>query len=195
MKKNNLFFIISLISCVLSINSQTSDELWSQTNEFSKKSSNKYESDSNPKEFKVFDLNLELFKNRLNTASKQDFNKNKTGTIITFPNELGELKKYEVFEASVMSEELQKKYPNLKSYIGRAVEKSSLILRFSTTTLGLNAIILNNERGTIYIDAYTKDKKSYKVYSSKLLPQSEAFDCDVVENKAKQLISNTNNKS
>lgn len=195
MKKKYLFFIIPLLCCAFSVNSQTSDELWFQTNTFSKSLSSKIQSDSNPKEFKVFNLNLDLFKNRLNSSLKQVSNKKKIGTIISFPNELGQLQKYEVFEASVMSEKLQKKYPTIKSYIGNGVENSSLLIRFSITTQGLNAIILNNERGTIYIEPFTKDNKSYKVYSSKLLPQRKSFDCKVENFKNKKPSSNFNNKN
>ncbi|WP_115878003.1 reprolysin-like metallopeptidase [Lutibacter oceani] len=195
MKKNYLTSTILILFYILTLKAQTSDELWTPTTELNKKESNKIKNVSEPSEYKLFNLNFELLKSKLNTSPKRSVKSKKAGTIITFPNELGELHKYEVFEASVMSDGLQKKFPNLKSYIGKGLDDPSLLIRLSLTTQGLNVVILNSPRGTIYINTYTNDIKSYKIYSTKSLPKTEPFECEVVNAKEnEQRKSNGNSK-
>jgi len=173
-------FFISLYSTP-SIYAQTSDDLWTKTMVSEKSTLKKIVEVNMPSKFVVYDLNLELLKSKLNTSLKHSSKKGRSGTMVTFPNELGQLQKYEVFEASIMSEGLQSKFPGIKSYIGNGVDNPASVVRFSITSVGLNAMILKSTGDSIYINPYIVGNEYYKVYSTDKLPISEPYECQTEE--------------
>ena len=177
MKKKYFVFIVFLFSLVCSLQSQSSDELWSPSTATSKKESNKLNKNLEPKEYKVFNLNLELLKSKLNTSPKRNAKSKRSGVIISFPNELGELHKYEVFEASIMDENLQNKYKEINSYIGYDVSNKANIVRFSLSSIGLHAFVLSVEN-KIRISPFSNDILLYKVFSNNNANPNEAILCE-----------------
>ncbi|MDT8418699.1 MAG: M12 family metallo-peptidase, partial [Lutibacter sp.] len=95
------------------------------------------------------------------------------------------------FEASILDENLQKQYPNIRSYVGKGIDNPSSVIRFSVTPQGLHAMVLGKAEGTVYIDPTTENGDSYMVYSSKNLPSAEAFECKFDEVNASQKTSAT----
>ncbi|UMB53728.1 thrombospondin type 3 repeat-containing protein [Lutibacter sp. A64] len=177
MGKSITIFILAIILFNVSIYSQTSDELWSKSSISAKQSSKKIQRQTALTEFDVYQLNFELLKRKLVNAPQRKGIVAKNNNIISFPDGKGKLENYYVFEASIMEEELQIQYPNIRTYIGKSVNNPSSVIRFSITPLGLNALILNNPDGAIYIDPYTSDNHTYLIYNKKSLPESEPFDC------------------
>lgn len=141
---------------------------------------------SEPKKFERFDLNYNSFENVLSNASDK-LNSGKSSTIITFPNEKGELEEFKVFEASIMEEALQKRFKTLKSFKGVSLNNSSKTIRFSLTNLGLHAMIFGGEYGTVFIDPETRSKTEYIVYNRNQLPVIEPFECTFDDINEKQL--------
>ncbi len=181
-KKIELSILIFLIfSSVFSISAQESDELWSKTTVSTKTGITKKIRKSNPSTSNIYDLNISLLKSKLANAPKRNGRLDNSIAIVSFPNGSGTLERYEVFEASIMEEGLQNRFPSIRSYVGKNIDNPSSTIRFSVTTMGLNALILNNAEGAVYIEPYTTDAKSYMVYFSKNLPPSEPFDCGVDE--------------
>ncbi len=150
-----------------------------------------------PKDFGVYKLNLRYLDDKLSRAPKRKGKLNKSSIILSFPNEKGELDKYEVFEASIMEEILQRKYPNIKSFIGRGVDDPTSIVRFSRSSLGLHAMFVKGSNNTIYIDPYSMNKESYIVYSKKSLTDVNQFECLVgdVETSTDVNLSATSSKN
>jgi len=170
-------FIFFTSQCFLA-SAQKATNIWSEKSKSAKNTSLKIARKSIPKQYKVYDLDLESLKNKLKKAPKRKDGLNNSSVILNFPNNNGELEKFQIFETPILEENLQKKYPNIKSYIGKSINKSGSTIRFSVTSAGLNAMTLKNAQESTFIDPYTKNKKSYLVYkkSDSPLPE-EDFVC------------------
>ncbi|MDD3721348.1 MAG: M12 family metallo-peptidase, partial [Lutibacter sp.] len=186
-------FLLTLSFCLLifAVSAQNSDDLWSKSNSLQKSNSKKLARKSIPNKFESYELNLNQLKSKLNKAPKRKENLDKSSTVLSFPNENGKLEKYQIFEASIMEEGLQKEYPNIRSYVGKGVDNPGSVIRFSITSLGLHAMVLRNEEGSVYIDPTTENSNSYMVYSSKSLPSIEPFECKFDEVNTSQKTSAT----
>ena len=193
---NVLSFLIFVLS-IVSVSAQTTDKLWQKKLPSQINTSNKLERKNVPSVYNIFNLDLNLLKSELQKSPKRSGKSRKSSNIISFPNAAGEIEQYEVFEASILAEELQEKYPNIKSYVGKSVENPSNTIRFSVSKLGLHAMIFDSSNGTVYIDPYTSNKQSYIIYSKKDLPAAERFECYVEESStaSKDASSNLLSKS
>lgn len=149
---------------------------WSKNNVVPKE--NLTARDSKPKEFSVYQLNIEKLKNDL-AKVPQRFSPDQSHTI-TFPDADGKFRSYIVQEASVMQPGLQAKYPELRSYVG--IDKNNPLnsVRFSVTPdSGVSAMYFDGWEVS-YLDSYTKDNSSYILYKRKDLPVNDRlFDCKV----------------
>jgi subtilisin-like proprotein convertase family protein len=175
--KKQFFLTLSLCLLIFAVSAQNSDDLWSKSTGFQKSTSKKLTRKSIPNKFESYELNLNQLKNKLSKAPKRKGKLEKSNTIISFPNEKGVLESYQIFEASIMEESLQKQYPNIRSYVGKGIDNPGSVIRFSITPLGLHAMTLRNSEGTVYIDPYAENDDSYIVYSSKNLPSIAPFEC------------------
>ena len=130
-----------------------------------------------PDQSRFLNLNVDQLKEHLNLLN----GKNEEVTI-KFPNTEGSFNNYRIREESILHPELQRKYPSIKTYTGYNTSNPAENINFSLSTqYGLNASINNNKR-TIFIDSYTKDKKGYIVYDkSKIKTKSNDFICHVDE--------------
>lgn len=169
MKK--VVFLVLLNSIILSINAQNySNDLWTKNSNLKSASTDVLPRESNPSRFELYHLNLALLKENLKDAPSRGDSFGRSNVIISFPNAEGILEDFQIMEASVMEPELQKKYPDIRSYIGKGIDNSGEIIRFSVTPLGLNCLQLSNTESDVLIDPYTKDRLNYMVYSQKDLP-------------------------
>ncbi|MBE0423496.1 MAG: proprotein convertase P-domain-containing protein [Lutibacter sp.] len=186
-------FLLTLSLCLVffAVSAQNSDELWSKRTGFEKSTAKKLSRKSIPNKFESYELNLNQLKSKLSNAPKRKENIEKSSTVLSFPNEKGVLEKYQIFEASVMDENLQKKYPNIRSYVGKGIDNPGSVIRFSVTPQGLHAMVMRNVEGNIYIDPTTENGDSYMVYSSKNLPSASPFECKFDEVNTTQKTSAT----
>ncbi|NQV77861.1 MAG: thrombospondin type 3 repeat-containing protein, partial [Lutibacter sp.] len=192
---NNRYFLFTLflVLILFSVKAQDSDKFWSKTSALEKRSSKKIERKSMPNEFGVYQLNLNTLKSTLINAPLRKGKLTASNAVLSFPNENGELEKYQVFEAPIMEESLQKKYPNIKSYVGKGIDNPNSTVRLTVTSLGLHAMISQKSGEILYIDPYTLNKETYITYTKKSLPVPEQFECKVDEfTKATNIsVSNT----
>ncbi|MBW2960276.1 zinc-dependent metalloprotease [Mesonia aestuariivivens] len=120
----------------------------------------------------VSELQQELEEVRQRDVSA-DFPKN---TIISLPNELGEMTKFYVAEASNFTPYLQAKYPDIRAYRGIGVKDPSISLSFSLSSeLGLKAMFLTPGKPTVFIGTVTKDNSIYAIYHKK--NKNSEFEC------------------
>ena len=132
-----------------------------------------------PSEFNLFNLNTENFESILANAPSRK-STTTSNVIIELPGVNGKLEKFKVFEASILNEELQQKFPGIDSYIGQGIDDPSAMARFSVSQVGVHVMILSAKHSTIYVDPYTKDKSSYITYSRASLPaDTNNFVCHV----------------
>ncbi|ASW74227.1 T9SS C-terminal target domain-containing protein [Chryseobacterium piperi] len=129
-------------------------------------------------------MNADELKSQLLKAPDRMMISSEKGVLIKFPNNKGTFETYEVFEASTMHPDLQSRYSDIRSYIGNKVGDPATEIRLSMDPyFGLNAMIRNTE-GMYYIDPYSADNKTYRVYDRKNAISSSKFDCLFKEDNA-----------
>lgn len=116
----------------------------------------------------VYDLDLESLRQNLQNVQSRENSNGRTNHMISFPTADGTIEAFRVVEASAMHPDLAAKYPGIKSYAGQGIDDPSATIRFSLSDQkGFHGMILSGTKGLSYIDPYTEDLKSYKVYARK----------------------------
>ncbi|MEP5255965.1 MAG: reprolysin-like metallopeptidase [Winogradskyella arenosi] len=178
---------IAIVLLSVSAQAQNSTSLWTRVDEQKAKQSEQVIRKIKLQDEAFFHLNLEALKTVLETVGNRE---NTGNTVVSFPNSEGKLSAYQVFEASVMEDELQAKYPNLRSYAGQGVDNPNEIIRFSVTTKGLHAMVLGTQKGTQFIDPFSTTGDLYTVYAKSAIYDSNfEFECGVIEDET--LLENT----
>ena len=136
--------------------------------------------ESNPSDFVLYSLNMDVLKAKLATAPSRNIVKQESTVVIAFPNPQGEMQNFKIYEASIMHPDLASRHPEIQSYIGLGIEDKTAMIRFSTTIFGLHTMTFSGKTGTSYIDPYSKDLKNYMVYSKSSLTTTRRHSCGVV---------------
>jgi subtilisin-like proprotein convertase family protein len=168
MKNNYLFMIVLLVSTA---SFSQSKSIWKSINESELSTQAKVNRSSFPRNFELFQLDLEALKASLATAPKRD-SKGKSKLIIELPNAEGQLEHFRVVETPGMEPVLAAKYPMMKTYAAQGIEDPTAVARFSVTQLGLHSMTLSGEKSTVFIDPYTEDRVNYIVYSKNSLTKT-----------------------
>jgi subtilisin-like proprotein convertase family protein len=129
-------------------------------------------------EGQVYGLDDRTFINNLlaSTSSKRD-------RIVEFPNTEGVLQRFTVRETSVMAAELQAKYPNIRSFTGKATDGSGNRIRFSVSPKGLDAMIVHRRLGKNTFIA-KMGSGTYVVYDREAKNlRSHSFVCKTIADK------------
>lgn len=137
--------------------------------------------DSHPTEFKLFTLNMNELKSQLAQAPSRNNIGQESNVILAFPNSDGEMKRYTIYEASVMDPALAVKHPEIQSYVGLGIDDPTARIRFSTTIFGLHTMTLSGIDGATFIDPYSKDLNYYMVFNKSNLTTTKTFKCEVAE--------------
>jgi len=132
------------------------------------------ERDSNISNYKTYKLEVDVLKSQLNNISSKSTG---TGVVIKFPDTDGKLLKYNVKETTLFHPQIAEKFPTIKSYKGYNIDDKSSSIHFTFNLFGLHAMILSPEKGTIYIEPYTENKKVYMIYLKKDTGSNKAFQC------------------
>ncbi|CAM4120683.1 reprolysin-like metallopeptidase [Zobellia roscoffensis] len=171
-----LRLVFSITIAFLSFSASAQSEYWESTS--MKKSSYKRVSQGlSAHEGKVFALQEKLFKQDLKNSTTSKSN----SRIVYFPNSSGDMVAYSVRETPVLSEELSKKYPEIKSFSGRAVDNHEDRIRFSISQKDVQAMIVSAKTSeSSFIEKVEDDK--YMVYSRSAKTEDESdFVCSTQE--------------
>ena len=157
MKKSILlFFILSII------NGYSQKNYWKETQE-----TINYENVvDQPAHFKSFSLETSKLTTKLLNAPSA-FDSSNSNVIIELPNEQGELLEFRIFEKSNFANELAKKYPTIKAYIGKSVKGKSIANISYSPSQGFNIAITNSKKPTTLIKPLIRGENTYLVYSRK----------------------------
>lgn len=140
---------------------------------------------------KLFDLDLTSLKEKLTSTNKTVAKKNTTSSVINIPTNNGKLEAFKIYEASVFSTELAKKYPNIKSYVGYSLDNSGTKLRMSVSPQGIQTMITYLDKPTTFMQPITKDSNEYVFYDRGMKVNSESiFKCETID-----ILNKTINKS
>lgn len=167
-----LFFTVGLLVSG-AVFSQSS--FWKQINSVDSKAA-KFETKADPSSFKLYQLNVEAFKDALKNAP-QRLSGNES-LVLNFPTTEGKMEAYVVQEAPVFSPGLQEKYPEIRSYVGYQKGNNLKSIRFSVSPYDGVHIMYFKPGVTSYLDTYTTDKNTYILYDrSALSADPEGFVC------------------
>ena len=138
----------------------------------------------------TYELDVAELKKQLKNAPQRGVQNLRSSVIVSFPNNRGELEKFVVYEAAVLSTNLSKRYPNIKTYLGYSVKNNGYRVRFSLTPLGLNAMLSSIVDPIVLIQPESTRSSLYKVYERgiKRSKKDEKFIC-LTKN---EVINNTN---
>lgn len=114
---------------------------------------------------------------------------NKPPILLSFPNASGKQVPYRVAERSVMAEELQQRYPDIRSYIGYALDGSPTRIRFSFSHKGLQGMIVDPRTSrTLYLEPDPTRPDTYLLFSrDELEPALEGWKCKTEADISKNL--------
>jgi hypothetical protein len=128
-------------------------------------------------DYSLFTLNISNIQNQLKNAPDRDQYPSVKGVMINFPNLQGGFDTYEVFESSTMHPDLQRRYSEVRSYLGFKKGDKSSMLRFTVDPyFGFNGMV-RNDNEIYYIDSHTKDNQVYKIYDRKKATSLNQFQC------------------
>ncbi|MCL4867929.1 MAG: DUF11 domain-containing protein [Anaerolineae bacterium] len=119
-----------------------------------------------PNRYRTIAINADVLHTILATAPMEFTEAAATNPAeISLPMPDGSMARFHFSESPIMEAELEAKYPEIKSYIGRGADNPTLFTRFGWTYKGFHAVIFT-DGPTIYIDPYsTGDKLHYISYS------------------------------
>ena len=178
MRKHIYFFLIFALFTSISFGQS---ELWKKNSDKKLNGLEKMERASIPSDYQIMNLDFNAFKQALKGAPI-DTEGVFSNTVVYFPNAVGELSRFRIYEAPVMEQGLAEKFPDNKSYVAVGVDNPNVKLRFSVTLFGLHAMSLSGDEGIYYIDTYTKNLNNYIVYSRKNIQSTRSFGCFVQDN-------------
>lgn len=170
----------NLIILLITINT-SSQNLWQKIEKQDIFNTQLLKRNAIPKAYDLFQLDLQQLKETLKNAPNElAINAH---FIVSFPNSTGDLINFEVFETKQVADELQEKFPNLKTYVAKALDGSNTILRISITDFGFHAMSINQPKDTYFIDSFSKDYSIYIVYNKKDCKNSNTFFCSAIKGK------------
>ncbi|MCB0398494.1 MAG: T9SS type A sorting domain-containing protein [Winogradskyella sp.] len=193
MKKNyqKSFLNLLLILFFMSLgNAQKNENTWSiHKGQIEKEDVTFYK--SKPKYSTLININIESLKQKLDNVPQRQFSAKDQGVILQFPNHQGKPESYLVQEASVMEYELQMRFPEIRSFVGKGIDNPAAIMRFSISPQkGFSGMVLSNEK-TVFIEPYTEDLKTYIAFiNSNEDGPRESFVCETEYYPADFKISN-----
>ncbi|MBS1510555.1 MAG: fibronectin type III domain-containing protein [Bacteroidetes bacterium] len=144
---------------------------------------------SYPKEFKLFNLNLDALKQQLFTVV--DKNASKASTVITLPDAAGQLESFEVFEASNMEPALQAQFPEIRAFSGRGITDKYATLKLSISPQGIQTSIFRTGKDDEFGEPYSKDHSVYSFYAAHRDVASLPWTCRTEDT---QMMSDLNGK-
>jgi hypothetical protein len=163
MKKN---LLLALALALATPGFSQTDRFWSENNQ----TRGTIETDkavarlSYPKEFKLFNLNIESLRSEV--LAIVDNKSSKKNTIISLPNADGAIEQFEIVEASNFEPDLQAQFPQIRAYSGKGITDRYATLKLSISPQGIQTMVFRTDKDNEFMEPYSKDHSVYSVYRS-----------------------------
>jgi hypothetical protein len=131
-----------------------------------------------PKEFKLFNLNIEPLRQQLFSIAD---NRNGHTTTISLPNADGNIEQFEVVEASNFAPALQARFPEIRAYSGRGITDKAATLKLSISPQGIQTMVFRTEKANEFMEPYSQNHTVYSVYKSQRTPGQLPWTCSTVD--------------
>lgn len=172
-----LFIFVGFFSSIEVINAQTFLKKIDKDN-YSIQEDQIYSKKNFPKAYNLVSIDV----NNFNTVLKSKSSSKSEQKIIQLPNTDGGFSNFVINETSNFETKLSEKYSMIKSYSAQGVDDPTAVAKISIGTDGFHAVVYSGVEKTLYIDPYSKDKKSLIVYKrSDLDTDNDSFNCHVEE--------------
>ncbi|PCI99606.1 MAG: hypothetical protein COB15_03855 [Flavobacteriales bacterium] len=134
-----------------------------------------------PNKYKLAKLDINKLKSDLSSAVYRTVGNNNQGIEIELPNPQGILSKYLVYKNTTMAPGLEVKFPEIRAYDVININNPSEYGKIDVTPHGFHAMIFSIDRGTFFIDPYSKGNTAdYLSYYRKDFTTTKTIDCGVV---------------
>ncbi|WP_218598192.1 reprolysin-like metallopeptidase [Polaribacter sp. NJDZ03] len=181
-----LFIFLIFFSSIEVINAQTFLKKIDK-NSFTIQEDQMYSKKNFPKAYSLVSIDVNNFNSALKSKSSSK-SKQKT---IQLPNANGGFSSFIIRETSIFETKLAQKYSMIKSYSAQGIDDPTAVAKISVGTDGFHAVVYSGVEKTLYIDPYSKDKKSLIVYKrSDLDADNDSFTCNV-EGFARRSVAET----
>ena len=162
--KTKLHFVLSLSMFLTLFSAVAQQSYWRTTDR--NLSQNGDNPELNVKFYQTHHLDLDALRAQLANAPLRSSETRISNTLISLPNNKGELEQFMVVETPVLSEELSLQYPNIKTYLGFSKDNPGTRARFSVTPQGLQTMITSaDEPLTFTVPTSREDNSSYITYT------------------------------
>jgi len=189
MKKLLLFLAIVLAIAPLSAQKRVS---WNQVTAANIAQSAKVRATDYSQNEQFYQLNEDQLRQALATAA--DRFSGQAGVEVSFPNVNGEMEKFQVWENSNFAPELQARFPQIRSYIGKSLSDKTATIHFSLSPLGLQTMVSRADDNSEFIESYTKDHSVYVLFDAKTRVGNRLpFRCSTVDQRLVQDIAQDQN--
>jgi subtilisin-like proprotein convertase family protein len=142
-----------------------------------------------PQRYEIYQLNFNQLQTILKAAPKRQFPQpTPSEVILTLPTPDGGRQDFVIYDDPIMEKGLADKFPEIKTYCGMSLKEKGTYVRFDLTPTGFHAMVLANDKETIFIDPYYHlDNQYYTVYWKKdyAKPKGKDYVCkfdDLEEN-------------
>lgn len=126
----------------------------------------------------VYQLDIQALRQSLAVAPVRGQARSRVAITLNFPDEQGNLRRYQVVEASVMDPSLAARYPGIKSYAGQGIDEPGTTIRFSVSDYrGFHGMIFNGRGRVTFIDPTSDDQRTYRVYQRSAQQAARTFSC------------------
>jgi subtilisin-like proprotein convertase family protein len=112
-----------------------------------------------------YQLDLATMRNTLSQAA--DRFSGLPGVEVLIPNAEGQMEKFLVWENSNFEPALQAQFPEIRAYVGKGVNDKTATISFSVAPTGIQTMVLRGDKGSEFIEPFTKDRSVYVFFDSK----------------------------
>jgi len=173
--KTKLHYVLSTTIFLIAFSAFGQNTFFTQVSKSVTQKSNTRHKDREEKQ--LFEFDYTKLHAILSNESKKDKSAKASEVIISFPNTSGEFENYSIKEASVMSSDLQAKYPEIKSYSGYNIDSPQASIRFSLSPYkGFSGVILGKKETIIY-EPDSKNSNQIHVLKKSSIKNIEGFKC------------------
>lgn len=170
-----LLVIISILFSIVSFGQ--GKNYWTNSKASTFDSAELFDRSSSPTEYLLYTLDFQKFKNALNKIETPEDQLLESNAILTMPLANGTFEDFQFANYAVMHPDLQKKYPEIRSFKGVSIRDKSKVIYVSVNVFGIHSMLHTAGQPIEYMDTYTKDLSTYIVYSRNNIRNTKSFEC------------------
>lgn len=138
-----------------------------------------------PSEFTLYTVSVDEIQKSLK-QSPERLKTNFSNIIISIPNSDGDLERFQMFEFSNFTPELQAQFPEIRSYIGIGIDNKYAKLRLSSDPNGIQGMIFRTGKVNEFFEPFSEEGNIYAFYSSNRNKGEMPFVCTTEDVKVAQ---------